>query len=235
MVAQIVRIGFCSRAKPGSKIGHVDAMRRNVGAVMNGNSLDKERILSEQQKDEFCTKQEPGTYYSKRQFFLDKEDVMYRRRPCDKHQVLVTRYLVYDVMQENLNPTYVSHPGLKRTHDLILLKYWWPEMRGSIVDYVRNCDQCQRLKGNGDKLKARVSRVNSDHLQRLENLKASLNAAYKYVNKSNKKANQNSKRLFDRRAKLRNFKFGDIVYLYSPAMKPELSRKFNKPWSGHTR
>jgi len=43
---------------------------------------------------------------------------------------------------------------------------------------------------NSDNLKARVSRENPDHHHRLENLKASLNAAYKYVNKSNKKAHQ---------------------------------------------
>jgi len=85
---------------------------------------------------------------------------------------------------------------------------------------------------NSDNLKARVSRGNPDHHQILENLKASLNAAYKYVNKSNKNSHQDNKRLYDRRAKLRKFKFGDIVYLYSPVMKPGLSRKFNKPWSG---
>jgi len=85
---------------------------------------------------------------------------------------------------------------------------------------------------NSDNLKARVSRETPDHHQRLENLKASLSAAYKYVNKSNKMTHQNNKRLYDRRAKLRKFKVGDIVYLYSPAMKPGLSRKFNKPWSG---
>ena len=77
-----------------------------------------------------------------------------------------------------------------------------------------------------------MSRETPDHHQRLENLKASLKAAYKYVNKSNKKSHQDNKRLYDRRAKLRKFKVGDIVYLYSPAMKPGLSRKFNKPWSG---
>ena len=85
---------------------------------------------------------------------------------------------------------------------------------------------------NSDNLKERVLRENPDHHQRMESLKASLNAAYTYVSKSNKKIHQDNKRLYDRRAKLRKFKFGDIVYLYSPAMKPGLSRKFNKPWSG---
>jgi len=85
---------------------------------------------------------------------------------------------------------------------------------------------------NSGNLKARVSRENPDHYQRLQNLKASLNAAYKCVTKANKKAHLNNKRLYDRRVKLRKFKVGDLVYLYSPAMKPGLSRKFNKPCSG---
>ena len=85
---------------------------------------------------------------------------------------------------------------------------------------------------SSDNLKARVSRENPDHHRRLQNLKASLNTAYKCVNQANKKAHQNNKRLYDRRAKLREFKVGDLIYLYSPAMKPGRSKKFNKPWAG---
>jgi len=405
---KLSELDFVVEHRPGSKIGHVVALSRHVGAVLHEDSLDKERILSEQQKEELCTTQEPGTYSSKREFFLDKDGVIYRRRPCDKHQIVVPRSLNYDVIQESHNPVYVAHPGVKRTHDLILLQYWWPGMRRSIVDYIRKYDHCQRRKEdreyiaplgdveqpmapfqisamdvtgpciltprknkylltfidhftryaeafpipdqtaetcdriyatqiitrhgtgsklitdqgrafmstffsetfnilgvhkihttsyhplpngilelwhrslhtglshyinashtnwdvvvpfyvmayratpntvtnfspfyllhgremplpNSDNLKARVSREKPDNHQRLENLKASLNAAYKYVNKSNKKAQENNKRLYDRRAKLRKFKVGDLVYLYSPAMKSGLSRKFNKPWSG---
>ena len=66
---------------------------------------------------------------------------------------------------------------------------------------------------NSDNLKARVSRENPDHHQRLQNLKASLHAAYKCVTKANKKAHHNNNRLYDRRAKLRKFKVGDSVFI----------------------
>jgi len=112
---------FIVQHKPGSKTSHIDALIRHVGAVMHEDS--------EQQKDEFCTKQELGTYSSKRQFFLDEDGVMYRRQPGDKHQIVVPRSLIYDVIRERHNPVYVAHPGVKRTHDLILLNYWWPGMR----------------------------------------------------------------------------------------------------------
>jgi hypothetical protein len=41
------------------------------GAVMHEESLDTQRILCEQQKDEFCTKKETSNYSGKREFFLD--------------------------------------------------------------------------------------------------------------------------------------------------------------------
>ena len=63
-------LDFVVEHKPGFKIGHVDALSRHVGAVMNENLLDKERIPSEKQKDEFCTKQETGPSSSTREFFF---------------------------------------------------------------------------------------------------------------------------------------------------------------------
>ena len=42
----------------------------------------------------------------------------------------------------------------------------------------------------------------------------------------------NNKPLRDRKAKLRKFEVGELVYLYCPAMKLGLSRKSRKLWSG---
>ena len=138
-------LDFVVEHRPGFKIGHVDALSRHIGAVIHEDSLDKERILCEQQ-DEFCTKQEPGTYSSKREFFLDEDGVMYRRQLGDEQQTVLPRSLIYDVTKESHNPECVAHPDVKRTHDIILLNYWWPGMRRSIVDCIRKCDQCQRRK-----------------------------------------------------------------------------------------
>jgi len=110
-------LDFVVEHRTGSKVGHVDDLSRHVGAVTREDSLDKECILCEQ-KDEFCTKQEPGTYSSKSEFFLDEDGVMYRRQPGDKHQIVLPRSLIYDVIKESHNPVHVAHPGVKRTHDL---------------------------------------------------------------------------------------------------------------------
>jgi hypothetical protein len=71
---------------------------------------------------------------------------LYRRRPDHKHQLVVPKTLIQDVIKASHSPVYVAHTGTKRTTDLISLRYWWPNMRKSITDYVRKCDPCQRRK-----------------------------------------------------------------------------------------
>jgi hypothetical protein len=85
---------------------------------------------------------------------------------------------------------------------------------------------------NNGNLKTRISSENLSQKRSLENLKASLNLAYKLVAKASRKAHQNNKRLYDRRAKVRNFEKNDLFYLYNPSKKPGLTRKFHKPWAG---
>jgi len=90
----------------------------------------------------------------------------------------------------------------------------------------------EMLLPNSSDLRPKVTRLPLDQDQRLQNLKASLSLAYKTVKQANRKSHQNNKRLYDRKAKLRSFRPGDLVYLYNPAVKPGLSRKFHRSWSG---
>ena len=405
---RLSELDFVVEHKPGSKIGHVDALSRHVGSVTHDNVLNKENVLREQEKDAFCIKQAPGTYRSKREFFVDDDNVLYRRKSNGNHQLVVPETLVQEVIKQNHEPMYVAHPGAKRTHDLIALHYWWPGMRKAVENYVKFCDPCQRRKGNrefvaplgdveeptapfevtsmditgpylqtprgnkylltfvdhfskyveaypmpdqkaetcariyasniitrhgtgsqlitdqgaafmssffqetckvlgirrtrttswhpasngvverwhrtlhtgishyinsantnwdtlvpfflmayratpntvtgfspfyllhgremqlpgNDNLKARCPTENSSQDSRLEQLKASLRTAYKLVAKANKSSHQRNKKLYDRKAKARSFEVNDLVYLFTPATKPGLTRKFRKPWKG---
>jgi len=390
-------------------MNHIDALSRHVGAVVQGGTLEKEDGPPEQDKDTFCLKQSPGTYASRKDFFRDDDDVLYRRRPKGEPQMLVPATLVHEVILLNHDPVYVAHPGTKRTRDLIVLQYWWPGMRKAIEDYARKCYLCQRRKGtrefvaplrevldptapfkltamdvtgpfrttprgnkylltfidhfskyveavptddqtaetcarvyatqivsrygtgaqlntdqgpafmssfffqetykvlcirkirttsyhpasNGmlkrwhkdlhtalshyinaantnwdtiapfflmahraqthsvtgyspfsllhgpemqlpgnDNLKARCVQESTILERRIENLKFSLRMAYKEVAKANRKAHQRNKRFYDRKAKARHFEENYLVYLYTPAMKAGLTRKFKKFWSG---
>jgi len=83
-----------------------------------------------------------------------------------------------------------------------------------------------------DDLRAKISQSSLDHTQRLQNIKDSLKLACKTVKQANRKSRRNNKKLYDRKAKLQSFQTGDFVYLFNPAVKPGLSRKFHKPWLG---
>ena len=83
-----------------------------------------------------------------------------------------------------------------------------------------------------DNLKAKISLDNPDHHQRLESLKEILKTECKAVNRANRNSHLNNKRLCDRRAKLREFNVGDLIYLFTPAKKPGLSKKFRPKLSG---
>jgi len=83
-----------------------------------------------------------------------------------------------------------------------------------------------------ENLKARLPKDNTDEDQRLENLKSNLRLAYKLAAKANRKSHLNNKRLYDRKAKPREFEAQDLVYLHNRALKPGLTRKFAKPWIG---
>ena len=85
---------------------------------------------------------------------------------------------------------------------------------------------------NSSDLKAKISKKDPSHVQRLESLRSSLKRAYKSVAQNNRISHLKNKRLYDRKAKLRSFEVGELVYLYVPATKPGLSRKFHKCWTG---
>jgi len=137
---------FVIEQKAGTKISNVDALSRHVGAIMADGLLDKERFLEEQKKESFCSSRKSGKHSSNNEYFLDKGGVLYKRRTDRKHQLVVPHSLIRDVLRANHDPVYVAYPGMKRTFDLISLRYWWPGMRKSLEDYVRKCDTCQRRK-----------------------------------------------------------------------------------------
>jgi hypothetical protein len=83
-----------------------------------------------------------------------------------------------------------------------------------------------------DNLKACFPKENTDDNQRLEKLKSSLRLAYRLAAQANRKSHLNNKRLYDWKAKPQEFEVQDLVYLDNLALKPGLSRKFAKPWSG---
>jgi hypothetical protein len=83
---------------------------------------------------------------ARKNFFLDNDGILYKRRSNGNHQLVVPQSLILEVIKENHDPVFVAHPGVKRTKDLILLRYWWPGMRRSVEEYIQKCDLCQKRK-----------------------------------------------------------------------------------------
>ena len=72
---KLSELDFVVEHRAGTKMALVDALSRHVRTIVQGGTLDKKDILREQVKDAFCLKQNPGTYESKREFFLDDDGV----------------------------------------------------------------------------------------------------------------------------------------------------------------
>jgi len=101
---KISELDFIVDHRSWSKIGHVDALSRHVGAVKHEATLSKEIVLRGQEKDAFCMKQTPGTYNNKREFFLEADGILYKRKSNAKHQLAVPQTLMQDVMRLNHDP-----------------------------------------------------------------------------------------------------------------------------------
>jgi hypothetical protein len=52
--------------------------------------------------------------------------------------------IIYD---HHDSPVY-GHPGISKTTQLTERTYWWPKIRGDIMEYVKGCAECQRHKVN---------------------------------------------------------------------------------------
>jgi hypothetical protein len=72
-------------------------------------------------------------------------------------------------------------------------------------------------------LKPKISQnvQNPDQVQRLEDLKSSKAKTYEVLKHNIRKSHQINKFWYDRKAKDRQFEVEDLVYLFSPARKPE--------------
>ena len=123
---KLSELQFTVEHRAGKKIPHVDALSRHVGAIRQTIGLSPEEIAREQARDLFCQRLNLGTHADKGEFFLDEQGLIYRRKSDDQSQLLVPLALVNEVIRENHSPVFAAHPGIRRTRDLIALKFWWP-------------------------------------------------------------------------------------------------------------
>ena len=66
---KLSELDFVGEHRPGPKIGHAAALSRNVGTDTLANTLGKESIRREQDKDDFCIEGNRGTISGKCEIF----------------------------------------------------------------------------------------------------------------------------------------------------------------------
>jgi len=101
---KLAEIHFTIEHRPGKKIPRVDVLSRHVDTVLHDGSLSPEDILQEKGKDKYCQSLKLGNYSEVYEFFRDDTGLIYRRRPEDKHQLLLPHSLIRDVIKANPDP-----------------------------------------------------------------------------------------------------------------------------------
>ena len=66
----------------------------------------------------------------------------------DKIWIPEDETLQTEIIRNNYDKIEAGHGGSAKTLDLISRTYYWPEMRQQVKQYVKNCDNCQRIKSN---------------------------------------------------------------------------------------
>jgi hypothetical protein len=131
---------------------------RLICVVSGKETLLKERVKQAQASDAFCRILRPGSQNSRSEYFTDLEGVLYKRR-CGREPVLVVPHgLIREVIALNHDSVYASHPGWKRTLDIVSLRNWWPGIHKDVRQYVLKCNACQRRSGKHE-LKAPLGDV----------------------------------------------------------------------------
>jgi len=62
-------------------------------------------------------------------------------------------------IQTHHNTPIYGHPGINKTYQLTSRRYWWPNMRQDVKDYVQGCTECQRNKINTRPTRATLSPI----------------------------------------------------------------------------
>ncbi|SJL03604.1 uncharacterized protein ARMOST_06961 [Armillaria ostoyae] len=73
----------------------------------------------------------------------EKDGILY----YDNH-IYVPRHanLWGEIIAQNHDHITAGHPGVAKTHKLVLHKYWWPKVKKDIKTYIIGCETCQRTK-----------------------------------------------------------------------------------------
>jgi len=113
-----------------------------------------QRVRMANQTDELCSEYRQAMNENKLKFHTTKledceiiDGVLFR-----KGLLWVPENMHTELLQEIHDQPSTSHPGNRRTIDLIQRFYYWPGHRATVRQYIRNCHACQRSKAPRDNI-----------------------------------------------------------------------------------
>ena len=79
------------------------------------------------------------------QVFIDDSGILnYKRKQGD---CIITPELFRQEILQLCHASYLSgHQGIFKTHQRILKRFWWPKLFHDVVEYIKNCTLCQKVK-----------------------------------------------------------------------------------------
>lgn len=139
-ILELLEYDYVTEHRPGTKMGHVDALSRLPSEILviEDNSLELNLALS-QNRD--------ITIRELREILQKTEDPYYELRNgvvFRKHEGELLFY-VPRIMETHVLQRYhdqMGHFAVEKTFDNIIKSYWFPHMKQRIKDYIANCLKC---------------------------------------------------------------------------------------------
>ncbi|CAF0843498.1 unnamed protein product [Adineta ricciae] len=106
-----------------------------IGDAQKQDSFYQEQIMKLQQKSSNCS-------------FELKNDILYKivsNDKINKKLIYVPSTLISQVVEAYHASLWAGHFGFRRTHNNLKDRYWWPNMKDTIRNYLSTCLKCQKF------------------------------------------------------------------------------------------
>ena len=139
-ILELLNYDYVTEHRPGTKMGHVDALSRLPSEILviEDNSFELNLALS-QNRDNKTRELKEILQKSEDPYFELRNGIVFRK---DNGELL---FYVPSVMEAHVLHRYhdqMGHLAVEKTFDNVRKSYWFPKMRQKIKDHIANCLKC---------------------------------------------------------------------------------------------
>ncbi|CAF2040851.1 unnamed protein product [Rotaria magnacalcarata] len=144
----------------------IDQMNEDSSQIIANNSLDIEQLKIEQGKDSIIHQKiaevmtDPvNSSYEFKNGLLYKLMIMREGCTTKKKIIYLPSSMIHDLLQVYHDDPLSGHFGVQRTYLKIKNRYWWPNMKQSIIQYIKSCLPCQQYNISRTKKPGRLQPI----------------------------------------------------------------------------